>query len=55
MHSPWLDCYSSARSEAEESEPSLAGVLERLRERAGPVLRAGAAGLLLLAEGPWLP
>ena len=56
--SPWLDCYSSARSEAEESGPSLAGVLERLRERtgerAGPVLRAGASGLFLLPEGPWL-
>jgi len=33
-------------------------VLERLHERTGerpgPVLRAGAAGLALLAEGPWL-
>ena len=58
MRSPWLDCYSSARSGAEERGPSLAAVLERLRERtgerAGPVLRAGAEGLLLLAEGPWL-
>lgn len=58
VHSPWLDCYSSARAGADERGPSLAGVLERLRERtgerAGPVLRAGAAGLLLLAEGPWL-
>ena len=27
---------------------------ERTGERAGPVLRMGAAGLLLLAEGPWL-
>ena len=58
VHSPWLDCYSSARTGADERGPSLAGVLERLRERtgerAGPVLRAGAAGLLLLANGPWL-
>lgn len=55
---PWLDCYASARSAADERGPSLTAVLERLRERtgerAGPVLRAGAAGLLLLAEGPWL-
>lgn len=33
-------------------------MLERLRERTceapGPVVRAGAAGLSLLAEGPWL-
>ena len=58
VRSPWLDCYSSARTGAEERGPSLAAVLERLRERtgarAGPVLRAGAEGLLLLAEGPWL-
>ena len=26
-----------------------------MRERTGPVLRAGCAGLLLLAEGPCLP
>ena len=40
------------------SGPSLAGILEQLRERAGkragPVLRAGATGLILLARGPWL-
>ena len=38
--------------------PRLASILDRLRERTGerpgPVLRAGAAGLVLLAEGPWL-
>ena len=55
---PWLDCYDSARTEADRRGPSLAGVLERLRARtgarAGPVLRAGAAGLLLLVSGPWL-
>ena len=58
VRSPWLDCDASAHTAPEERGPSLAGVLEQLRERtgerAGPVLRAGAAGLLLLAEGPWL-
>ena len=58
VRSPWVDCYSTARAGADERGPSLAAVLERLRERtgerAGPVLRAGAAGLLFLAEGPWL-
>ena len=53
---PWLDCYAPAP--AGGPGPSLASVLERLRERtgerAGPVLRAGSAGLLLLAHGPWL-
>ena len=58
VRSPWIDCYSTARTGPDERGPSLAAVLDRLRERtgerAGPVLRAGAAGLLLLAEGPWL-
>ncbi len=58
VHSPWLDCSSSAPTAAEESGPSLADVLEQLRvrtgERAGPVLRAGVTGFLLLAAGPWL-
>lgn len=55
---PWLDCYSSARPDAVRRGPSLASVLERLQARtgarAGPVLRAGAAGLCLLGDGPWL-
>lgn len=58
VRSPWVDCYSAARAGADERGPSLAAVLERLRERtgerAGPVLFAGAAGVFLLAEGPWL-
>ena len=58
LRHPWLECYASARSGADGRGPSLSSVLERLRERTGertgPVLRAGAAGLLLLAEGPWL-
>lgn len=58
VHSPWLDCYSSSPTVSEEGGPSLADILEQLRrrtgERAGPVLRAGATGLLLLAKGPWL-
>ena len=58
----WLDCYASAHADGERRGPSLAGVLERLRARTGarvgPVLRAGAAGLLLLVNGPrllWAP
>ena len=55
---PWLECYASERSSPVGPGPSLASVLERLRERTGerpgPVLRAGASGLRLLAEGPWL-
>ena len=58
VRSPWIDCDASAPAGAGEGGPSLAAVLERLGERtgerAGPVLRMGAAGLLLLAEGPWL-
>ena len=58
LRHPWLECYAAARSGADGRGPSLASVLERLRERTGertgPVLRAGAAGLVLLAEGPWL-
>ena len=58
VQTPWLDCYSSARPPADKRGPSLASVLERLRERTGertgPVLRAGADGLPLLAKGPWL-
>ena len=57
VRSPWIDCYATAPA-ADGRGPSLAAVLERLfertGERAGPVLRMGAAGLLLLAEGPWL-
>ena len=57
MRSPWIDCYTTAAG-AEERGPSLAAVLEGLHERtgerAGPVLRMGTEGLLLLAEGPWL-
>ena len=56
--SPWLDCDATERDGAGERRASLAAVLERLFERtgvrAGPVLRMGAAGLVLLAEGPWL-
>ena len=58
LRHPWLECYAAARSGAGGRGPSLASILERLRERTGerpgPVLRAGAAGLVLLAEGPWL-
>ena len=55
----WLDGYTSARTSTAEGGVSLGAVLARLHERtgerAGPVFRTGAAaGLLLLAEGPWL-
>ena len=56
--SPWMDCDATERAGADARGPSLTAVLARLFERtgvrAGPVLRMGAAGLLLLAEGPWL-
>ena len=58
VRGPWLDCYATERADADERGPALGAVLERLRERtgerAGLVVRAGAADLLLLAEGPWL-
>ena len=58
LRHPWLECYACAHPGAGGPGPSLASILERLRERTGerpgPVLRAGAAGLVLLAEGPWL-
>ena len=55
----WLDGYRSARTRAAAPKASLDAVLQRLHERtgerAGPVFLAGAAaGLRLLAEGPWL-
>ena len=55
----WLDGYRSARTGAGARGPSFGAVLERLHERTGerpgPVFLAGAAaGLRLLAEGPWL-
>ena len=56
----WLDGYRTARTgAAARARASLGAVLERLHERtgerAGPVFLAGvAAGLRLLAEGPWL-
>ena len=58
LRHPWLECCPSEPPGAGGRGLSLASFLERLRERTGgrpgPVLRAGAAGLLLLAEGPWL-
>lgn len=62
MRSPWLDWldgHATARADAGAHGPSLGAVLERLHERtgerAGPVfLASAAAGLRLLAEGPWL-
>ena len=58
VRSPWLDCDATEPTGADARGTSLTAVLARLAERtgvrAGPVLRMGAAGLLLLAEGPWL-
>ena len=52
---PWIDLDGPA---AGGGRPSLAAVLDELQERTGrhvrAVVRAGSAGLLLLAGGPWL-
>ena len=52
---PWIDLDGPA---AGSDRPSLAAVLDELRARTGrhvrAVVRAGSAGLLLLAGGPWL-
>ena len=54
---PWIDFDGPAGEDA-ANRPSLAGVLDELRRlTGGPVraaLRAGSAGLTLLAAGPWL-
>ena len=55
---PWIDFDGPAGTGADAVRPSLAAVLDELRElTGGPVradLRAGSAGLTLLAAGPWL-
>ncbi|MDE0150095.1 MAG: LysR family transcriptional regulator [Rhodospirillaceae bacterium] len=55
---PWIDFDEPARGEARADLPSLAAILDELRELTGgparAVLRAGSAGLTLLAAGPWL-
>ena len=52
---PWIDLDGPAPG---GGRPSLAAVLDELRARTGrhvrAVVRAGSAGLLLLADGPWL-
>ena len=52
---PWIDLDGPA---AGGRRPSLAAVLDELRARTGrhvrAVVRAGSAGLMLLAGGPWL-
>ena len=52
---PWIDLAGPADS---SDRPSLAAVLDELHERTGrhvrAVVRAGSAGLMLLAGGPWL-
>ena len=52
---PWIDLAGPADS---RDRPSLAAVLDELHERTGrhvhAVVRAGSAGLMLLAGGPWL-
>ncbi len=61
---PWVDCIadplSSAGPEADAASPD--GLLDRLHARTGrraaSIVRAGAAGLVLMASGPylaWLP
>ena len=55
---PWIDFDGPAGTGADAGGPSLAAVLDELRElTGGPVragLRTGSAGLTLLAAGPWL-
>ena len=59
---PWIDFDSPMRALAADGRPSLAGILDQLHERTGrrvrTVMRAGSAGLFLMATGPylsWLP
>ena len=51
---PWIDL----DGQGSDSGPSLAALLDEIGARAGrrvrALLRAGSAGLLLLAAGPWL-
>ena len=55
---PWIDFDGPTRGEDDSNRPSLAAVLDELRGLTGrpvrAVLRAGSAGLTLLAAGPWL-
>ncbi len=55
---PWIDFDGLAAADSGAGRPSLAAVLDELCELAGrPVralIRAGSAGLTLLAAGPWL-
>ena len=57
---PWIDCIADLGPEADS--PSLNDLLDRLHARTGrrvaSIVRAGAAGLALMASGPylaWLP
>ena len=55
---PWIGFDGLAGTDADAVRPSLAALLDELRELTGApvraVLRAGSAGLTLLAAGPWL-
>ena len=55
---PWIDFDGPAGAGGGSNRPSLAAVLDELRGLTGrpvrAVLRAGSAGLTLLAAGPWL-
>ncbi len=55
---PWIDVDAPAGAEADADRPSLAAVLDELRDLTGPpvraVVRAGSAGPTLLAAAPWL-
>lgn len=55
---PWIDFDGPSGADEGSDRPSLAAVLDELRELTGgpvrAVLRAGSAGLTLLAAGPWL-
>ena len=55
---PWIDFDGPDGGDAGGDGPSLTAVLDELRELTGrpvrAVVRAGSAGLTLLADGPWL-
>ena len=54
----WIDCGASVRTPPGDGQPSLDDLLDRLFAATGRrvkgIVRAGDAGLLLIATGPWL-
>ena len=56
--SPWIDIDAPATTAPGDGRPSLAALLEQLYEtthtRVKTIIRAGTAGLFLMARGPYL-